>query len=445
MGKWKYRYLAPFGRITLIKTMFLSKLTHLFLSVPSPPTVLQEINSLMFSFLWNNKPDKVKRNTICGDYLNGGLKMINIFNFEKALKINWIRKVIHQTKASWKLMKCNEDISQSSIWHKYQLSKYPLFLVSWYNKGIRLVGDILHEDGSIISHTELNSKYKCPTSGRWSPGILAKMGPPRCESKGSFHTERRVHPPLHSQTSSSERTSDNQWLCKPPQEPLPEGSFACPDSQKGGRDGSNFSILFIVPKPNKKWPPILDLNAQNKFLSVKTFKMETPETTRGMADIAGFQRCLFPHSNTLPIQEIPPFSLPKPDLPIPGSSLWPLNSSYGVHLCGQRGQVDGSSSGYKDPPVPRQLVDSSPHQRILPPGHPDPPRPLPGVGLGSEPLKIGVGPQTGIRVCGLPVRPIQRTGQTDPEPLGVNPTERGFSAIQSDLPSQEVYVSDRPS
>ena len=201
MGKWKYRYLTSFGRITLIKTM----LTHLFLRVPAPPTVLQEINSFMFSFFWNNKPDKVKRNTICGDYLNGGLKMIHIFYFERALKLNWIGKVIHQTEASWKLLlldsgyklsnitlmggsfpfipqapqndfwqivfeywkdfsqknrpKCNEDISQSSIWHNYQLSKYPLFLVSWYNKGIRLVGDILHEDGSIISHTELNSKY----------------------------------------------------------------------------------------------------------------------------------------------------------------------------------------------------------------------------------------------------------------------------------------------
>ena len=38
--------------------------------------------------------------------------------------------------------------------------------------------------------------------------------------------------------------------------------------------------LFIVPKPNQKWRPILDLSALNKFLSVKTFKMETPETIR---------------------------------------------------------------------------------------------------------------------------------------------------------------------
>ena len=41
-----------------------------------------------------------------------------------------------------------------------------------------------------------------------------------------------------------------------------------------------FHRLFIVPKPNQKWRPVLDLSALNKFLSVKTFKMETPETIR---------------------------------------------------------------------------------------------------------------------------------------------------------------------
>ena len=38
--------------------------------------------------------------------------------------------------------------------------------------------------------------------------------------------------------------------------------------------------LFIVPKPNQKWRPILDLSALNKFLSIKTLKMETSETIR---------------------------------------------------------------------------------------------------------------------------------------------------------------------
>ena len=41
-----------------------------------------------------------------------------------------------------------------------------------------------------------------------------------------------------------------------------------------------FNRLFTVPKPNQKWRPILDLSALNQVLSVKTFKMETPETIR---------------------------------------------------------------------------------------------------------------------------------------------------------------------
>ena len=136
---------------------------------------------------------------------------------------------------------------------------------------------------------------------------------------------------------------------------------------------------------------------------------------------------------------------PKPILPVPGPPLWPINSSDGVHLCGQRGQVNGSVQGYKDPPVTRRLVDSSPYQRILPPGHPIPPRPLSGVGLGGEPTKVRVGTQTGFRVCGLQVRSFSWIGQTDPEPLGVDSPKGGIHSIQTNLPSQEIYVPDRPS
>ena len=220
-----------------------------------------------------------------------------------------------------------------------------------------------------------------------------------------------------------------------------------------------FNRLFIV-KPNKKWRPILDLSALNKFLSVKTFKMETPETIRislpfsvavrrpirdipsGMGYLAGFQRHIFPHSYSSKISEIPRVSFPKPDLPVPGPTRWPLHSSYGVYLRGQRGKIDGPSLGYKNPPVPRRLVDSSPHQRIFPPGDPVPPCLLPGIGLGGEPTKIGVGTQTGFRICGLPIRPIARSGQTDPEPLGVTVPE-GVSSLPSILQGQGIHVSNR--
>ena len=206
-----------------------------------------------------------------------------------------------------------------------------------------------------------------------------------------------------------------------------------------------FNRLFIVPKPNQKWRPILDLSALNKFLSVKTFKMETPETIRIFYNKGnGFQRCLFPHSSSHPVQEVSQVPLPKSVRSVLGPSFWPLNSSDGVHLCGQRGKINVSVPGYKDPPVPRQLVDLSPYQRILPSGHPVPPRPLSGVGLGGEPAKVGVGTQAGVRVCGLQVRSLSRIGQTDPEPLGVDSPIGGVHPSQPNLLSQVLHVSNRP-
>ena len=41
-----------------------------------------------------------------------------------------------------------------------------------------------------------------------------------------------------------------------------------------------FTTGFLVPKPNNRWRPILDLSTLNTFLNTGTFKMETPETIR---------------------------------------------------------------------------------------------------------------------------------------------------------------------
>ena len=41
-----------------------------------------------------------------------------------------------------------------------------------------------------------------------------------------------------------------------------------------------YSRLFLVPKPGKKWRPVIDLSLLNNHLSVPTFKMETAEVIR---------------------------------------------------------------------------------------------------------------------------------------------------------------------
>ena len=62
---------------------------------------------LLYKFLWNDKPDKVNRETICKNNFNRGLKMINIFEFEKVLKVNWIKRIHNQIGAQWNILLSN--------------------------------------------------------------------------------------------------------------------------------------------------------------------------------------------------------------------------------------------------------------------------------------------------------------------------------------------------
>ena len=41
-----------------------------------------------------------------------------------------------------------------------------------------------------------------------------------------------------------------------------------------------YSRLFLVPKPRKKWCPVIDLSVLNSCMLVPTFKMETAEIIR---------------------------------------------------------------------------------------------------------------------------------------------------------------------
>ena len=38
------------------------------------PNDTSGIKKSIFSFIWNKKPDKIKRNIMCQDYINGGLR-----------------------------------------------------------------------------------------------------------------------------------------------------------------------------------------------------------------------------------------------------------------------------------------------------------------------------------------------------------------------------------
>ena len=90
---WKGRHLTLLGKITLIKAFALSKLVYPFSVFPSPPEdFFKRLDLILYDFVWNGTPDKVKRKTLILPVSEGGFGMPDCRSFCKALKIAWIKR-----------------------------------------------------------------------------------------------------------------------------------------------------------------------------------------------------------------------------------------------------------------------------------------------------------------------------------------------------------------
>ena len=95
MNHWSHKMLTVLGPNTLIKSLFLPKFNHLFTSLPNPlENFITDLRKLLFNFLWNGKPDRIKRTQITQDYFNGGIRVPNIENYIKAMKLTWVRGLL---------------------------------------------------------------------------------------------------------------------------------------------------------------------------------------------------------------------------------------------------------------------------------------------------------------------------------------------------------------
>ena len=53
LNQWKRRLLTPIGRVTVLKTLIIPKLNHLFIALPNPSVeVLRNLSKKFFHFIW---------------------------------------------------------------------------------------------------------------------------------------------------------------------------------------------------------------------------------------------------------------------------------------------------------------------------------------------------------------------------------------------------------
>ena len=73
LNNWSKRYLTPFGKVIVLKTLIVSKIVNILISLPTPSTkLLNEINDMFYKFLWDGKPDKMRRSLSKQKIINRG-------------------------------------------------------------------------------------------------------------------------------------------------------------------------------------------------------------------------------------------------------------------------------------------------------------------------------------------------------------------------------------
>ena len=191
------------GKITVIKALVVSQLVYLLSPLCSNYNVLNEINNLLYNFLWNGKGDKIKRKVMINDFHDGGLKMIDLISFNKSLKTTWIKKYLDNSNSGkWKIFfdmalkkfgyqnffSCNLNIRDTlatittsvaflkeileiwaevnfdskmtskdqffcqPLWHNslIKIANKPVFFKDWCTKGIIMVKHLLGPDNNRI-------------------------------------------------------------------------------------------------------------------------------------------------------------------------------------------------------------------------------------------------------------------------------------------------------
>ena len=210
IARWKKRRITPLGKITIIKTLILSKLTYLFLNIPDPSKeFLEEIEQLLFRFIWNGKTNKIKKTIVCKSYEDGGLKMVDIHSFLSSLKISWLRRLAENNSSFWatlypfvhnlqkfgsdyihhcstetknpfwidvlkhykRLLQVNRgqdlercDLHHEPIYYNVNIKRdnKTLYIEEWEANGILKVRDVLDNYGNLIDFNTFKNRYNTP-------------------------------------------------------------------------------------------------------------------------------------------------------------------------------------------------------------------------------------------------------------------------------------------
>ena len=209
---WMKRTITPIGKIAILKSLILSKLTYLWILLPNPPQhIIDKIQELCYKFVWSDKRDKIKRTLVIHSMEEGGLGLPHIVTQIKSLKLTWLKKyfqscnTIQNSKPKWmnilektcpsvtmlkeygskvllrgtnpnpfwkdvfscyiefssnvEVITSEEMLAEPIFFNdKFKIGDKSIYIKEWAMKDIYFVKDLVKEDGNFLTLQEFSNK-----------------------------------------------------------------------------------------------------------------------------------------------------------------------------------------------------------------------------------------------------------------------------------------------
>ena len=210
LNSWCFRNVSLIGKVTIIKTLAMPILIQNLTVLPPPPAYFyKQINTLFFSFIWDNKPDKIKRNIMVNYKQYGGLQVPHTATFSQSLKYTWIKKILDiKNNSPWKTLfldkleqyggdkfwyltkeglktlsikfnpfwKClinswsdlprnvpaaPTEIQSQPLWlnTNIKIDKKTILWKTWINHSVFFINDLMNDNGGLMTLKELSENF----------------------------------------------------------------------------------------------------------------------------------------------------------------------------------------------------------------------------------------------------------------------------------------------
>ena len=101
---WRIRKLSLEGKITVFKTLAISKIIYLSFLTVGPNAIIDELIKIQKSFLWSHSKPKIKHVVLTQDFKYGGLKSVDVPLKIISLQCSWIKRLFDDNYHEWKVI-----------------------------------------------------------------------------------------------------------------------------------------------------------------------------------------------------------------------------------------------------------------------------------------------------------------------------------------------------